>query len=137
LAVVLFWLSLKSKEITIFLPVVLTAYEILLSGRGLKASWRRLLPFFTISAVEGVLAIYANVDRNNAYSLRFTWAALAECARYYSSRIAMIPFAGFAILALPFVTRSRRVWFGVVTFVALLGPMLFLPGRLYAAYLYV
>src|SRR5205085_2066467 len=36
-----------------------------------------------------------------------------------------------------FAFRERRVRFGVLTFLLLLGPMLFLPGRLFAAYLYV
>ena len=53
LSVVFFWLSIKSKEVTIFFPLVLAAYEMLLSGRGLKDSWRRLLPFFAISAIVG------------------------------------------------------------------------------------
>jgi len=137
LSVVFFWLSIKSKEVTIFFPLVLAAYELLLSGRGFKDSWRRLLPFFAISAVVGGFAISANTGRDNAYSLRFTWAALGNSIRYYTSQVALIPYAGLALLVVALVARSRKVWFGLLTFVLLLGPMFFLPGRLFAAYLYV
>jgi hypothetical protein len=42
-----------------------------------------------------------------------------------------------ATLAIPFLVKDRRAWLGVAGFWVLLTPMLFLPSRLFPAYLYV
>jgi len=142
LSLICFWLALKAKEVAIMLPLVLLGYEWWFGGKR----WRRLIPFFAISAALGVMALVFNVhrDTNSDYTLRFTPAALWKCARFYAGQLVLAPagaryvgFAGFAILALPFFIRDRRVRFGVFSFVCLLGLMLFLPGRLFGAYLYV
>jgi hypothetical protein len=143
LSLLFFWLSLKAKEVTILLPVVLAGYE-WARARGMKTGrgeprvpvWVRLAPFFAISAWVGVVALMKNAGRDDAYSLRFTAAALWQCIRYYSSQVLLIPYAGLALAALAFV-KNPRVRLGFLTFVVLLGPMLVLPGRLFAAYLYV
>jgi hypothetical protein len=132
LSVVCFWLALKSKEVPILLPLILAAYELWFGGRN----WKRLLPFFAISAVMGASALFFNAHRDSAYTLRFTGPALWECARYYAGQLAFIPYAGFAILA-ALLLRPKQVRWGVLAFLLLLAPMLVLPGRLFAAYLYV
>jgi hypothetical protein len=134
LSAICFWLALKSKEVPIFLPLILAAYELWFGGR----KWRRLLPFFAISAVISGAALFYNAHRDNVYTLRFTPAALWECARYYAGALAFIPYAGFAVLVTPLLApKDMRVRWGVLTFLLLLGPLLFLPGRLFPAYLYL
>ena len=128
-----FWLALKSKETVILLPLVLLALELFVGGR----KWKRTLPFLAVSAFVGVQALLANQHRDNDYTIRFTLPALWQSSRFYARWLLLIPYAGFAVLLLPFAFRNRRVWFGVLMFLVLLGPLLFLPGRLFAAYLYV
>jgi hypothetical protein len=132
-ALLLFWLALRAKEVVIFLPLALAAFEFLLGRRR----WKRVLPFFAISIAAGILAIRGNPGNGNDYTFRFTLAALMTTVKFYASNVLFLPWAGLAILAVPLFTRSRRVWFGVAAFVILLAPLLFLPGRLFAAYLYV
>ncbi len=136
LSLVMFWLALKAKEVAILLPVVLAAYEWWLGERR----WKRLIPFFAISAILGVQALAMNTHRDNNYTLRFTLSAIWQCARFYAGQLVLAAepygFAGFAILAL-FLIPNRKVRFGIFTFVAFLSLMLVLPGRLFGAYLYV
>ena len=139
-ALLFFWLSLRAKEVVIFFPVVLAAYEMQLGERR----WKRLIPFFAISAVVGLFALVDNRGLDNDYAFRFTWAALAKTSVYYAEKLALAPMAGFAVVLVPLVlmvkqskTRAEAcATFGVVAFLLLLMPMLFLPGRLFAAYLY-
>jgi hypothetical protein len=137
LSLVLFWLALKAKEVAIVIPVVLAGYEWWFGGKR----WKRLIPFFGIAAILVTQALVFNARRDDAYSLRFTPQAVWKCARFYAAALVPGPgvwrYAGFLILALPFFIRDRRVRFGIFSFVCLLGLMLFLPGRLVDAYLYI
>lgn len=136
-SLVFFWLALKSKEVAIVLPVVLAGYEWWFGERR----WKRLLPFLVISVILGIQALASNTHRDNDYTLRFTLDAVWRCASFYAQQLVLLPdiygFVGFALLALPFFIRNRRVRFGMFSFVALLALMLMLPGRLFGAYLYV
>jgi len=134
LSLICFWLALKNKEVPIFLPLILAAYELWLGGRR----WKRLLPFFAISAVVGASALLFNSRPDDPYTFRFTATALWECARFYARELAFIPYAGFAVLLVPLLApKDLRLRWGVLAFLLLLGPLLFLPGRLFAAYLYL
>src|SRR5713226_2247218 len=128
-----FLLAFRAKEVAVMLPVVLTLYEFLLH----KKRWKRLVPFFVISLVFGIQAVLLNQSRHNDYSLRFSPAGIWNCMVFYASKLFLVPYAGFAVLLLPFLARDRRVRFGVAAFCILLIPMLLLPGRLYSVYLYV
>ena len=132
-SLIFFWLAMKSKEVAVLLPVLLATYELLLAERR----WKRVLPFAAISAIFGIPALISNTHRDNDYTLRFTIAAIRHCASFYASQLLLMPFAGFALLAIPFVFRNRLVRLGAVTFLLFLAPLLVLPGRLFAAYLYV
>jgi hypothetical protein len=132
-SLVFFWLGLKSKESAILLPLVILAYELFAGGR----KWKRAVPFLAVAAWLGVQALLANQHRDNAYTLRFTLTALWTTASFYARWLLFVPYAGFAVLAMPFLFRKKPVWFGVFMFLGLLGPLLFLPGRLSPAYLYV
>jgi hypothetical protein len=128
-----FLLAFRAKEVAVMLPVVLALYEFLLY----KKRWKRLIPFFVIALAFGIQALLLNQSRNNDYSLRLSPGGIWNCIVFYASKLFLIPYAGLAILALPFFARDRRVRFGVAVFCILLMPMLLLPGRLYSVYLYV
>jgi hypothetical protein len=132
-ALVLFWLAFKSKEIAIMLPVAFAAYDYF-SGRG---RWKRLVLFFAVSAVMIVQALLTNNARDDTYRFHFTPAALWTTFRFYSSRLFLVPYLGFALIVVAVIARDRRTWMGVAIFLAFLLPMLFLPGRMFGAYLYV
>jgi hypothetical protein len=132
-ALVLFWLAFKSKEIAIMLPAALAAYEYF-SGRG---RWKRLVVFSAVSVVMIVQALLTNSARDDTYRFHFTPSALWTTLRFYSSRLLLVPYLGFALIAVAAIARDRRTWMGAAIFLAFLLPMLFLPGRMFGAYLYV
>jgi hypothetical protein len=127
------WLAYKSKELTVMLPLALLAYEYFLGSRR----WRQLVPFFLISACFGIQAILAPQPKGNPYAFVLTASAFWQTLTFYSSRIFLLPFAGLALVALPFATRDRRVWLGAAILTAFFLPLLFLPGRMYPAYTYL
>lgn len=128
-----FWLAYKSKELAVMLPAVLACYELWFGNR----QWRPLIPFFLVSLSFGLQGIFMNPNKDNLYTLRFTPAAVAAGAKFYAAELFGIPFAGFALLALPAIRRDRRVWLGVAATALFLVPLVFLPGRLFSAYWYV
>jgi hypothetical protein len=134
LSIALFWLALKSKEVVVFLPVALLAYEWFLG----KRRWMRVAPFFAVSALFGLWALAYNSGRNNDYSLRFTPEAFWTCVQFYASKLVLGPawFGIAAIIVLAAFSINRRVRVGLLTFLALMIVLLVLPGRLYPAYLY-
>jgi hypothetical protein len=50
--------------------------------------------------------------------------------------VLIIPYAGFLVLAAA-ADRTKRTWFGLALMLTAFFPLLFLPGRLFAAYCYV
>jgi hypothetical protein len=132
LSLVAFWCAYKAKELAVALPAVLLAYEYWLGSRR----YRALIPFFAVSLSFGVQGILLNPNKDNEYTFRFTPAALLATAPFYAERFLLIPFSGFALLALAFL-RDRRVWFGLAAAAAFLFVLLFLPGRLFEAYVYL
>jgi hypothetical protein len=93
-----------------------------------------LIPFFLASLSFGLQGLLLNRNKDNDYTFRFHLGALTKTGSFYASRLFSLKLAGLALLPLPFVIRDRRVWFGVSTSVLLMIPLLFLPGRLFAAY---
>ncbi|MCE5306983.1 MAG: hypothetical protein LLG20_05030 [Acidobacteriales bacterium] len=128
-----FWLAFKSKEVAVMLPAVLVCYEYWLGER----KWKPLVAFLAASLVMGLQGVFLNRGAENAYALHFTPASLWSAIRFYSSQVLLASYAGLALLALPFVVRRKRVWFGMAMAVLTLIPMLLLTNRLYSAYLYV
>src|SRR5437867_9959061 len=129
-----FWLAYKSKELAVMLPVVLACYEFWLAE---KRSWKPLIAFFAASLSFGLQGVLLNPNADNDYTFRFTPAAFWTSLRFYASKIFMIPYAGLALIALPFLVRDRRLWFGAAMMLLFFLPLLFLPGRLYPAYCYL
>jgi hypothetical protein len=131
-----FWLAYKAKELAVALPVFFLLYEFLAGERR----WRRVLPYFAIALSFSIQGVLANRAVDNDYSLRFTFDALARTSVFYLSKIFHAPYAGFLILPLLAFWRGPRanwVRFGILGFLVLLGPLWFLPGRLFAVYLYL
>ena len=124
-ALAAFWLAVKSKEHAIFLPPVLLACEYWLGGRR----WKRLAPFFAVSLLFGVQALMAPRPAGHQYRLDFSPSALARTLPFYAPALWLLP--------LVWMRRERRSWLGIAFLAAMLGTMLFLPGRLDHAYLYV
>jgi hypothetical protein len=132
LSLIAFWMAFKSKELAIMLPVVLAAYELWFGGRR----WKRLIPFFAVSVLFGAQALIVRPGRGD-YQMQLGWSAQIATIGYYTSQLFFVPYAGLAVIVLPFVIRGRQVWFGLATACALLSLLLLLPGRLFAVYWYV
>ena len=128
-----FWLAYKSKELAVMLPVVLLAYEVWFGRR----TWKKLVPFFLTSLSFGVQGMLGNPNRDNDYTFRFTWAALAKTSQFYAGRVFLLPYAGIAAPLLALLGRNRRTWFGLAAMALFLFPVLFLPGRIFSAYCYL
>ena len=133
LSFVCFWLAFKSKEVAVMLPAVLAVYEFTLGER----KWKPLVAFFAASLGMGIQGLFFNPNVGDDYTLRLTAAGLWSAARFYASQVLLIPYAGFALLALPLLARRKRVWFGLAMALLTLAPMLLLSNRLFAAYLYL
>lgn len=133
-SLLLFWCGYKSKEIAIFFPLLLVADE--WWGRR---EWLRVLPFLGISVSFGGQAVLFNRDRDagSPYALHFTKTAVWQCLQYYGRASLGIPWVFLA--GLPWISDRARRWVGGSALAAaiLLGPLLFLPGRLFSVYLYV
>jgi hypothetical protein len=128
-----FWLAYKSKELAVMLPAVLACYELWFG----KRQWKPLVPFFVVSLSFGLQGVFTNPNEDSAYTFHFTPGALISCAKFYAAALFGVPFAGFALLALPAVWHDRRLWLGVAATALFFVPLVFLPGRLFSAYWYV
>lgn len=126
-SLVAFWMAYKSKEVALFYPCALALME--WSG---ARRWWRLIPFFGVSLSFGLQAALVNRARDTPYTLRFTLAAMVTCAAFYAKLL----LPGVAASGW-FGRRDRRVWAALLVLVVLVGPLWFLPGRLFSVYLYV
>lgn len=126
------WLAYRAKEVAVMLPLALTAYEFLL-GAG---RWKRLIPYYAISLNFGVQALLYKAPET-VYTLHFTPPALLTSTVFYGAALLSGPAVILLALAVPQTARDRRFWWGLVSGVCLLAPMLALPGRLFAVYWYV
>jgi hypothetical protein len=73
----------------------------------------------------------------NSYSLAFTPEAFWQTVRFYSSELFFLPYAGLLLVPAFFLTKDNRVRLGLAGAVLLMGPLWFLPGRLFSVYLYL
>src|ERR1700694_2003209 len=130
LGLVTFWLAYKSKEVVVMLPLALLAYELL---EGQKR-WKRLIPYVLISLNFGLQGLLLNPNTHNAYALHFRLGTNWQTFTYYSSELFFVPYV---LLLAAILLRSRLTYFGLITAIVLLSPMLVLQGRQFAAYWYV
>lgn len=129
---VAFWLAYKAKEPAVMLPAVLAVWEYWFGMRRLKV----LVPFFLVALSFGLHGLIRNPNKDNEYTLRFTFDALRHTLPYYSNRLLLFPSGGLLLCALVLV-RDRRVWFGLAGALLMMTPVMFLPGRLFQAYAYL
>ncbi len=132
LALLFFWLAVKSKEHAVMLVPALAAHEWLLGQRR----WRNLAPFAALGGMYAAQGAFANRGASTDYTLRFSVAALATTVSFYLSRVLIVPYLAPLLAAAPILIRDPRITWGCTVFVSLLAPMLVLPGRLFSAYLY-
>jgi len=125
LAALAYWFAYKSKEIAIFLPAAIALYEFTAGARR----WKPLLPLLAISANFGLQAVFREKGPETAYTLHFTWDALRATVPFYASRI------GWMLVSL--AGLGHTTWWTFGGFGLMLIPLLALPGRLFAVYLYV
>jgi hypothetical protein len=133
LSFIAFWLAYKSKELAVMLPAVLLLYEYWFGDR----KWLRLAPFFAVSLSFGLQGLFLNPNKDNDYSFRFTLPAVIKTSAFYAGRVFLVPYLGFVLILAAFMARNRRVWLGMAMAGLFLVPLLFLPGRIFAAYCYV
>ena len=132
LSFVAFWLAYKAKELAVMLPAVLVVYEYWFGGRKFKI----LIPFLLVSLSFGLQGLLRNPNKDNDYTLRFTLDALRRTIPFYANRFLMVRFGGLALFGLALM-KDRRIWFGLAAMSLLMVTLLFLPARLYEAYLYL
>lgn len=123
---VTFWLAYKSKEVALFFPVVL-ALE----------NWRRALPFFLVSANFGLQALLVNRERNTVYTLRFHPSSLVATVPFYLKQAVLNKFGALILGPLAWYARHLDFARAAAGTLAMMVPLLFLPGRLFSVYLYV
>ena len=128
-----FWLAYKAKELAVMLPLVLLCYELWFGPRR----WKPLVPFFAVSLSFGIQGLLLNPNRDNEYTFRFTLRALSVTLAFYSSRVFLVPFLGFALLPGAILARNQRASFGLIIMGLFFVPLLVLPGRLFSAYCYL
>ena len=136
MSILTFWLAFKCKEIVILFPVALAACEWMF-GRPERLRWLKLLPFFAISLSFGLQALANNPEPGNNYHLQLTAAALWKTFSFYSSQWFLVPKLGLGVVLLLLFVKDARVRFGLLLLIVLSAPMLILPERLFAAYIYV
>lgn len=134
LGVLTFFLAFKAKEHAVLLPLALAGYEYWTGRRR----WRRLIPFFAVSALFGVQLLWLHIGRNDPYAIVLTPATFWRGMAFYSEQLMMVPWLGLLVLiAAAVFLRDPLVRFGLLLFACLLFPLLLVPGRQSGAYLYV
>ncbi|MGH9659718.1 MAG: hypothetical protein ACRD96_14310, partial [Bryobacteraceae bacterium] len=97
--------------------------------------------FAAVSLCFGAQALSVRPASEDEYTLRLAPWTIWKCVAFYSSQILLVPFAGLLLVWVAGIaawfSRDRRVRFGLTMTALLLAPLLLLPGRLYAAYLYL
>lgn len=132
-ALAFMWLAIKAKEHAVMFAAVMLLYELILGRRRWKP----------VAAVTGIAAIFAlqgfveNREQGKAYQMALTLPVLVQTLSFYTSRVLVWPALGLMLVPAAWWSRDRRAWWGLAAAVLLLAPMLFLPGRMFSAYLYV
>jgi hypothetical protein len=132
LSFIAFWCAYKSKELAVMLPLALLAWEHWFGDR----KYLRLVPFLLVSLSFGLQGLLLNPNKDNDYTFRFTWKALTATVPFYARRFLLFWGSGLLLFALLLI-RDRRVWFGLFAAACFIFTLLFLPGRLYEAYIYL
>jgi hypothetical protein len=133
LSFVSFWFAYKAKELAVMLPLVLACYEVWFG----KRRWKPLVPFFAASLSFGLQGLLLNPRQVDEYTFRFTLATLTKTSVFYAGHVFLVPYLGFVLPLAFLVCRNWRMRFGLVMMGLFFLPLLFLPGRMFAAYCYL
>ena len=96
-----------------------------------------MLPFALIAGLFTGQAMLYNRGSNNDYSLRFTSHAFLKLLRFTRPKFCSCPIVGVLLIPLAWFVKDKRVRLGLATIALLMGPMWFLPGRMFACIYYV
>ena len=133
---ILFWLAYQTKELAVMLPLVLVCYELWFGERR----WQRLVPLAPFLAASFSFAFQALIlypVPSGDYSFHFTSATLVTTLNYYVNEVFLVPLLGLVLPAAAYLAGNRRTWFGLAAMGLYFVPLLFLPGRIQAAYCYL
>jgi hypothetical protein len=130
---VLFWVAYQTKELAVMLPLVLVCYEYWFGTRR----WKPLVLFVAASFSFGFQALILHPIPLGDYSFHFTPETLLRTAGYYSAQVFLVPLLGFVVLIGAWEARNKLTWFGLTVLLLYFMPLLFLPGRIEAAYCYL
>jgi len=120
LSFIAFWLAYKSKEQAVMLPFVLLFLD--------TKNWKKLVPFFAVSAMFGVQGLAKNAEGASTYALAFDRHTLVRTASFYASALWLLPFG--------LIRSKKHFWIGTAASIFMLAPVLALPNRMDIAYLY-
>lgn len=159
LGALVYFLSIRTKEFAISLPIIILFISYLLEKQSLKVSITRLWPYWLVMGVMGVwygvlMQKSAIVGNSDAYGLHFS--GILENLNYYlgtmfyenlwdpqrrvwnALHVLMILVAGILwILAIVRSAHYRKVFIVcAIGFLGLLGPTLLLKNHLGQLYLY-
>jgi hypothetical protein len=117
------------------LPMVLVCYELWFGERR----WQRLTLglFLAASFSFAFQALILHPVPSGDYSFHFDATTLATTASYYAGQVFLVPLLGLVLPAGAWMAGNRRTWFGLAAMVLYFVPLLFLPGRIQAAYCYL
>jgi hypothetical protein len=134
LSFILFWLAYQTKELAVMLPLVLVAYELWFGTRR----WKPLVLFVAASFSFAFQALILYPVPSGDYSFHFTPSTLLQTAGYYGSQVFLVPLLAFVLLPIGArMAPNQRTWFGLTVLLLYFVPLLFLPGRIEAAYCYL
>lgn len=133
LALGLMWLAIKAKEHAVMFAGVVFLYELIFGRRR----WKPVAAAGAIAALFALQGFVENREQGKAYQMAFSVPALIQTLSFYTSRVLIWPYLGFLLVPAAWWSRDRRAWWGLAAAGLLLAPMLFLPGRMFSAYLYV
>jgi hypothetical protein len=130
---ILFWLAYQTKELAVMLPLVLVCYEFWFGERR----WKPLVFFVAASFSFAFQALILYPVPSGDYSFHFTSATLLQTAGYYAGQVFLVPLLGFVLPLGARMAGNKRTWFGLTVLLLYFVPLLFLPGRMEAAYCYL
>jgi hypothetical protein len=147
-----FFLALRCKEMALSFPLVLTSYEVFIIGKDsaespIKRICRALWPFYTISAIAGLLKLSAStiVPSTTAYALHFDFISLIGGLHFFVASMLQFPFLPLIVSLLilillgvaPIILKSRTLAFAYFFTLILLLPILPLANRREGYHLYI
>lgn len=151
----LYYAAIRTKEYSIGIIAVLFFIDIILERKKLKQSLKDLWIFFTVSLLIMFRYVYLFFDKSTtvligsgtAYNIKLNLLLILNKLYYYFSEVFYKQFCNdlfFYTLFLAFIfvffissdQIKRKIYFGILTFITLMGPVLFFDSQCSFVYLY-